>query len=104
MGIVKLIKGPEIPDRNDPQYKEMHENYKKKGAEFADATGITWGVGRLQRFGEAHKKAFLIFVFLFVFFCFGLNLYRLIRGYRSSHGGPAATVEQIDHTMTKRFK
>ena len=104
MGILQFIKGPKIPDRNDPQYKDMHENYKKKGAEFADATGITWSVGRLQRFGEAHKKAFLIFVFVFVIFCFGLNMYRLVRGYNASHGNMNTKVEQIDKAMTKRIK
>ena len=65
-GIRRMLVGEEMPDKNDPKYKERYE--KEVAA-------------KVQGFANAHKTLFLVVVFGFVATCFGINIYRMVQYY-----------------------
>ena len=102
MGFKRLFFGEPMPDKNDPRYRERYERDVEAGRKFADATGLSWLGMQVQRFGQQHKRVFLVIVFGIVLGCFALNVVRLVRVYRS--GPPAASgVERVDSIVRQRI-
>lgn len=72
-----MLVGEEMPDKNDPKYKERYEKEVAAGRKFAKTTRIDRAAAKVQGFANAHKTLFLVVVFGFVATCFGINIYRM---------------------------
>lgn len=77
MGWKKLIMGEEMPDKNDPRYRERYEKEVSAGRKVARFLKIDKAAAATQRFADHWPKLFLGIVFGIVIFCFVLNVYRL---------------------------
>lgn len=80
-GIGRMLVGEEMPDKNDPKYRERYEKEVAAGRKFAKTTRIDRAAAKVQGFANAHKTLFLVIVFGFVASCFGYNIYRMARYY-----------------------
>ena len=80
-GIRRMLVGEEMPNKNDPKYKERYEKEVAAGRKFAKNTRIDHAAAKVQGFANAHKTLFLVIVFGFVATCFGINIYRMVRYY-----------------------
>jgi hypothetical protein len=102
----KMILGEKMPDKDDPKYRERYEKEVDAGRKFAKATKIDRAAAKVQSFANAHKKAFLIMVFGFILFSFGLNLYRMGKVYNSQHEQKTATElqEEMIENRHKRMR
>ena len=80
-GIRRMLVGEEMPDKNDPKYRERYEKEVAAGRKFAKTTRIDRAAAKVQGFANAHKTLFLVIVFGFVATCFGINIYRMVRYY-----------------------
>lgn len=78
-GIRRMLVGEEMPDKNDPKYKERYEKEVAAGRKFAKTTRIDRAAAKVQGFANAHKTLFLVVVFGFVATCFGINIYRMVQ-------------------------
>ena len=76
-----MLVGEEMPDKNDPKYRERYEKEVAAGRKFAKTTRIDRAAAKVQGFANAHKTLFLVIVFGFVATCFGINIYRMARYY-----------------------
>lgn len=72
-----MLLGEDMPDKNDPKYKELHEQSFNAGASFARKTKLDVFALKVQTFASSYPKIFLGIIFSIVLFCIGLNLYRL---------------------------
>ena len=80
-GIRRMLAGEDMPDKNDPKYKERYEKEVAAGRKFARTARIDRAAAKVQGFANAHKTLFLVIVFGFVATCFGINIYRMVRYY-----------------------
>ena len=99
----KMILGEKMPDKDDPKYRERYEKEVDAGRKFAKATKIDKAAAKVQSFANDHKKAFLIIVFGFILFSFGLNLYRMGKVYNSQQEQKTAT-ELQEEMIENRHK
>ena len=76
-----MLVGEEMPDKNDPKYRERYEKEVAAGRQLAKTTRIEHAAAKVQGFANAHKTLFLVIVFGFVATCFGINIYRMARYY-----------------------
>ena len=76
-----MLVGEDMPDKNDPKYRERYEKEVAAGRKFAKTTRIDRAAAKVQGFANAHKTLFLVIVFGFVATCFGINIYRMVRYY-----------------------
>lgn len=95
----KFFLGEPMPDKNDPKYKARYVREVAAGQKFAQFSGISWLARTIQRWGQAHKVAFVSVVFGFVIFTFFVNAFRLFRAYRSSDPVRAVAVERVDSAL-----
>lgn len=98
-GIRRMLVGEEMPDKNDPKYKERYEKEVAAGRRFAKTTRIDRAAAKVQGFANAHKTLFLVIVFGFVAICFGFNIYRMARYY--SHQQTTRTATEIQDSVLK---
>ncbi len=103
MSFKKMIIGEPMPDKNDPKFKERYEREVEAGRKFAQKSGISWLARNLQAWGQAHKMAFIIIVFGFVFMCFIVNVYRLVCVYNQGAPSKAVAVERVDSALHERL-
>lgn len=76
-GFKRMLVGEQMPDKNDPKYKERYERDKAAGAKFARMTGLVWLGQHYVGWAEKHKKLFF-FIMLSTMTLFALtNIYRL---------------------------
>ena len=61
-GIRRMLVGEEMPDKNDPKYKERYEKEVAAGRKFAKNTRIDRVAAKVQGFANAHKTLFLVIV------------------------------------------
>ena len=99
----KLIVGQPVPDKDDPKYKEKHEQLVAAGRRFADASGISWFARKSQKWGQSHKLLFFALVFGFVISCFFFNVYRMVSIYQKGNSSKAVAVERVDSAMRNRY-
>lgn len=103
MGLKRMIIGEPMPDKNDPKYRERYEREVEAGRRFAQKSGISRLARNLQAWGQAHKVAFIIIVFGFVFMCFIVNVCRLVSVYNQGVPTKAVAVERVDSALHERF-
>ena len=96
-----LFKRIEMPDKNDPKYRDTYEQEVAAGEKFAEVVGIKWLAGHLQSWGSANKKLFLALAFGFVILLFILNLVRIVR-VANSPSRKAVAVERVDGAINKK--
>ncbi|MBR5216640.1 MAG: hypothetical protein IKV80_10530 [Bacteroidales bacterium] len=90
----KMILGEEMPDKDDPKYKEKYEKDVEAGRKFAQITKIDKGVGYIQRFALRHRNLFLVIVFGFVISCLAFNIYNMVKAYNAQQEHKTATERQ----------
>lgn len=90
----KMILGEEMPDKEDPKYKEKYEKDVEAGRKFAQITKIDKGVGYIQRFALRHRNLFLVIVFGFVISCLAFNIYNMVKAYNAQQEHKTATERQ----------
>lgn len=95
----RMIVGEPIPDKNDPKYKERYEKEVEAGRKFAEKSGLTWLIMKIQAWANHHRVAFLAISFGIVIGCFVLNIIGLVRSYNASKNQKSNSVEQIDSAM-----
>ena len=100
MDIKKILAGEQMPDKNDPRYKEQYEREVEAGRKFANKTKLTLLVMKIQSWANVHRVGFLVIVFGFVISLFALNIINMIRYYKASQNVPHRTVvEQVDQAL-----
>ena len=98
-----FIMGEKMPDKDDPQYKEQYERDVDAGRRFARWSKLDKFAAKVQDFANNHTKAFLIIVFGFIIFSFGMNLYRMGRVWNQTEK-PRSAVEQQDEMIKNRHR
>ena len=102
-GWKKFIMGEKMPDKEDPQYKEQYERDVDAGRKFARWSKLDKFAANVQDFANKHTKTFLIIVFGFIIFSFGMNIYRMGRVWNQT-GKPRSAVEQQDEMIKNRHR
>jgi hypothetical protein len=102
MSIKKMFVGEEMPDKNDPKYRERYEREVNYGRRFADRTGISWMARKLQQIADNHRCGFLVVVFGIVLLCFFFNFYRMVSSYKAGAGRKGVAVERVDSALHKK--
>ena len=99
--IKKMLLGEQMPDKDDPNYKEKHEKCVEAGKSFAQKVGLDKAAARVQRFASNYPKLFLSLIFGFVLFSVGLNLYRMSKAvtYRNQ---PSSAVQRQEKELQFR--
>jgi len=102
-GWKKFIIGEKMPDKDDPQYKEQYDREVDAGRRFASWCKLDKFAAKIQELANKHTKAFLIIVFGFIVFSFGMNIYRMGRVWNQTEK-PKNAVEQQDEMMKNRHR
>ena len=97
----KLFKPVEMPDKNDPKYRETYKEQVAAGEKFAEVLGIKKLAGYLQSWGSSNKKLFLGLAFGFVILLFILNVIRIARVVNRPER-KAIAVERVDQALQQR--
>ena len=98
----KMILGEEMPDKDDPKYKDKYEKDVEAGRKFAQITKIDKGVGYIQRFALRHRNLFLVIVFGFVISCLAFNIYNMVKAYNAQQEHKTAT--ELQEEMLREIK
>lgn len=101
MGWKKLFKPVDMPDKNDPRYRETYEQQTAAGAKFAEVVGIKKLAGHLQSWGSSNKKLFLGLAFGFVILLFILNVIRIVLIVNRPER-QATAVQRVDKALKQR--
>ena len=101
MGFKKIIIGEEMPDKNDPKYREKYEQDVEAGKKFAKTLHLDKGVSCIQNFASGNRNTFLVIIFAFVLISVALNIYRMTRAYSTFHDRSTA-VERQEQMMPKK--
>lgn len=102
-GFKQMLIGEEMPDKDDPKYKERYERDVKAGRKFAKMCRIDKAAAHVQRFADLHKTMFLLIVFGFVGISFSINIYRMARAY-NYQGEHRTATERQDSLIKARHK
>ena len=62
-GFRRMLFGEQMPDKNDPKYKERYERDVDAGRKFAKATRIDKAAAKVQGFANTHRTLFLAIIF-----------------------------------------
>lgn len=84
-GFRRMLLGEDMPDKDDPKYKERREKELAAGRKFAKVTGIDRLAAWVQSMADRNRVLFLVVVFGFVACCFGWNVYRMAKVYGAGH-------------------
>lgn len=105
MDIKKVLIGEEMPDKNDPRYKEQYEREVAAGQKFAEKTKLTYLFARIQEWANDNRKAFLIIVFGLTISLFAWNIINMVRYYNASQQQkPKTAVERAEKALQEQRK
>ncbi len=96
-----MLLGEEMPDKNDPKYKERYERDVNAGKKFARWCRLDRLVARIQRFADNNRKLFLVLVFSFVALSVGYNVYRIVCVYQHT-GSNRSVIEMQDSVLNAK--
>ena len=102
-GFRRMLVGEEMPDKDDPKYKERYERDVSAGRKFAHVMKFDKLAADIQRFADRHRTAFLAIIFTFVIGSFAWNIYRLAVVYQSKPPQRTA-IEKQDSLLSRRHK
>ena len=94
-----MFTGEPMPDKNDPRYKERYEREVEAGRKFAERSGCTWLMMKIQMWANNHRIAFLAISFGLVISLFVLNIIGLVQNYSYSKNQKGSSIEQVDSAM-----
>jgi len=100
----KMIFGEKMPDKDDPKYQKQYENDVENGRKFCRATGLDRLAARVQKFASSHSRLFLAIVFGFVITCFSLNVYHMIRAYRSTQQQTESVSRRQEKALMEHYR
>lgn len=108
-GIRRMLLGEEMPDKDDPKYRERYEREVGAGRRFAKRLRIDKAAARVQRFADSHRTAFLSLVFGFVALALAFNIYRLAtvacrQPQRTATEVQDSVLQSRHHNITKQVK
>lgn len=102
-GFRRMLFGEQMPDKNDPKYKERYERDVDAGRKFAKAARIDKAAAKVQGFANTHQTLFLAIIFGFVIGGLAWNVYRLTVVCRYQPSRRTAT-EMQDSLLRERHK
>ena len=102
-GFRRMLFGEQMPDKNDPKYKERYERDVDAGRKFAKATRIDKAAAKVQGFANTHRTLFLAIIFGFAICGLTWNIYRLTVVCRYQPSRRTAT-EMQDSLLRERHK
>ena len=97
----KLFTPVDMPDKNDPKYRETYEQQTAAGEKFAEVVGIKKLAGHLQSWGSSNKKLFLGLAFGFVILLFILNVIRIVQVVNRPER-KATAAQRVDKALHQR--
>lgn len=100
MGWKKMIIGEEMPDKDDPKYKERREKEVEAGKRAARMLRIDKVAAGIQKWALRYPRLFLCTVFGIVTMCLGYNISRMVKTYRSQPPKETA-VERQDAALNR---
>lgn len=98
-----MIMGEQMPDKDDPKYRDRYRKEVDAGRRFAKMTRIDKAAAKVQGFANGHRKAFLVLVFGFIIGSFCFNMYRIGKAY-SSQKVHSSAIEQQEQFVRNRRK
>lgn len=104
MGWKKMILGEQMPDKEDPKYKQRYEKEVNAGRKFAIATGIDKFAAKIQQFAINRKKTFFIILLGFLAIQSGLMIYRIYLISSKEQTSQTATERQEEAVRDRRKK
>lgn len=104
MGWKKMIIGEEMPDKDDPKYKQRYETEVDAGRKFAKTVGIDKLAAKVQYFAINRKKTFLTLFLAFLALLSGLMIFRIATVINTERTNQTATERQEEAVRNRRQK
>lgn len=102
MGWKKMIIGEEMPDKDDPRYKQRYEKEVDAGRKFARTVGIDKLAAKVQYFAINQKKTFLALFLALLALLSGLMIYRIATVINKEQTNQTATERQEEAVRNRR--
>lgn len=80
MNIKKILFGEKVPDKDDPKYRDIHDESEAAGRKVAEKTGMGKIVAKVQGFADNHRKSFFTIIIAYAIIMagiFGQRIYAL---------------------------
>lgn len=86
MGWKKMFFGEEMPDKDDPKYKERREKEVEAGKKAARILRVDKMAAGIQKWALKYPRLFLCTVFGIVTMCLGYNITCMVKDIQAATG------------------
>lgn len=100
MGWKKMFFGEEMPDKDDPKYKERREKEVEAGKKVARILRVDKMAAGIQKWALKYPRLFLCTVFGIVTMCLGYNITCMVKTYKQQPAKETA-VERQDAALNR---
>lgn len=100
MGWKKMFFGEEMPDKDDPKYKERREKEVEAGKKAARILRVDKMAAGIQTWALKYPRLFLCTVFGIVTMCLGYNITCMVKTYKQQPANETA-VERQDAALNR---
>lgn len=100
MGWKRMILGEDMPDKDDPKYKERREKEVEAGKKAAKMLRVDKIAAGIQKWALRYPRLFLCTVFGIVTMCLGYNITCMVRTYKNQPAKETA-VQRQDAALNK---
>lgn len=94
MGWKKMFFGEEMPDKDDPKYKERREKEVEAGKKAARILRVDKMAAGIQKWALKYPRLFLCTVFGIVTMCLGYNITCMVKTYKQQPAKETAVQRQ----------
>lgn len=94
MGWKKMFFGEEMPDKDDPKYKERREKEVEAGKKTARILRVDKMAAGIQKWALKYPRLFLCTVFGIVTMCLGYNITCMVKTYKQQPAKETAVQRQ----------
>lgn len=94
MGWKKMFFGEEMPDKDDPKYKERREKEVEAGKKAARILRVDKMAAGIQKWALKYPRLFLCTVFGIVTMCLGYNITCMVKTYKQKPANETAVQRQ----------
>lgn len=94
MGWKKMFFGEEMPDKDDPKYKERREKEVEAGKKAARILRVDKMAAGIQKWALKYPRLFLCTVFGIVTMCLGYNITCMVKTYKQQPANETAVQRQ----------
>lgn len=94
MGWKKMFFGEEMPDKDDPKYKEQREKEVEAGKKAARILRVDKMAAGIQKWALKYPRLFLCTVFGIVTMCLGYNITCMVKTYKQQPAKETAVQRQ----------